>query len=96
MKKMLETSKNLSCPDTTVTIVSALNAKSSAQLSALADELSRESAAETDADKQDADAAAIKKYVCKICGYVYESTHLPSDFVCPLCKRGAEDFEEMK
>lgn len=96
MEKMLETSKNLSCPAATVTIVSALNAKSSAQLSALADELSRESAAETDADKQDADAAATKKYVCKICGYVYEGAHLPSDFVCPLCKRGAEDFEEMK
>ena len=35
-------------------------------------------------------------YVCKICGYVYEGDKLPDDFVCPLCKHGAEDFEEIK
>ncbi len=34
-----------------------------------------------------------KGYVCKICGYVYEGETLPEDFVCPLCKHGAEDFE---
>jgi len=34
-----------------------------------------------------------KGYVCKICGYVYEGDTLPPDFVCPLCKHGAEDFE---
>lgn len=34
-----------------------------------------------------------KGYVCKICGYVYEGEELPPDFVCPLCKHGAEDFE---
>lgn len=34
-----------------------------------------------------------KKYVCKICGYVYEGDELPADFVCPWCKHGAEDFE---
>ncbi len=32
-------------------------------------------------------------YVCKICGYVYEGEELPSDFICPLCKHGAQDFE---
>ena len=32
-------------------------------------------------------------YVCKICGYVYEGDELPEDFICPLCKHGAEDFE---
>ena len=37
-----------------------------------------------------------KGYVCKICGYVYEGEELPSDFVCPLCKHGPEDFEEIK
>ena len=34
-----------------------------------------------------------KGYVCKICGYVYEGEELPEDFVCPLCKHGAADFE---
>ena len=34
-----------------------------------------------------------KGFVCKICGYVYEGDTLPEDFVCPLCKHGAQDFE---
>ncbi len=34
-----------------------------------------------------------KGYVCKVCGYVYEGDTLPDDFICPLCKHGAADFE---
>lgn len=42
-------------------------------------------------------AAAPKKgWVCKICGYVYEGEVLPLDFVCPICKHGADDFEPLK
>ncbi len=37
-----------------------------------------------------------KGYVCKICGYVYEGDPLPEDFICPLCKHGAADFEKIK
>ena len=37
-----------------------------------------------------------KGYVCKICGYVYEGDTLPEDFVCPLCKHGAADFEPIQ
>ncbi len=37
-----------------------------------------------------------KGYVCKICGYVYEGDSLPDDFICPLCKHGVADFEEIK
>lgn len=36
-----------------------------------------------------------KGYVCKICGYVYEGEELPPDFVCPICKHGASDFEAL-
>ena len=35
-------------------------------------------------------------YVCKVCGYVYEGDPLPEDFICPLCKHGASDFEPIK
>ncbi len=35
-------------------------------------------------------------WVCKICGYVYEGDELPEDFICPLCKHSAEDFEYRK
>ena len=49
------------------------------------------------------------KYVCNVCGYVYDETigdpdngieagtlwaDLPDDFVCPLCGVGKEDFSE--
>ena len=34
-------------------------------------------------------------WVCKICGYVYEGEELPADYICPLCKHGAEDFERV-
>lgn len=37
-----------------------------------------------------------KGFVCKICGYVYEGDELPDDFVCPICKHGASDFEPLK
>ena len=37
-----------------------------------------------------------KRWVCKVCGYIYEGDTLPADFVCPLCKHPASDFEEMK
>lgn len=37
-----------------------------------------------------------KGYVCTVCGYVYEGEELPEDFICPLCKHGASDFEPIK
>ena len=37
-----------------------------------------------------------KGFVCKVCGYVYEGDELPADYICPLCKHGAADFEEIK
>ncbi len=37
-----------------------------------------------------------KGYVCTVCGYVYEGEELPEDFVCPLCKHGAADFEPIQ
>jgi rubredoxin/flavin reductase (DIM6/NTAB) family NADH-FMN oxidoreductase RutF len=39
--------------------------------------------------------SAKKAYVCRICGYVYEGEDLPADFVCPVCKHGAEAFEPL-
>lgn len=49
----------------------------------------------------------IMKYICDVCGYVYDETlgdpdngiapgttweELPEDFVCPLCGVGKDDF----
>lgn len=32
---------------------------------------------------------------CTVCGYEYEGEELPADFVCPLCKHPASDFEKV-
>ena len=37
-----------------------------------------------------------KGWRCKICGYVYEGEELPEDFICPLCKHPASDFEKIE
>ena len=36
----------------------------------------------------------MKKFVCTVCGYIHEGETAPE--VCPVCKVGAEKFEEMK
>ncbi|MBR6007902.1 MAG: flavin reductase, partial [Clostridia bacterium] len=37
-----------------------------------------------------------KGWVCTVCGYIYEGDTLPEDFICPLCKHPASDFEPIK
>ena len=51
----------------------------------------------------------MKKYVCKICGWIYDEAQgdpdngiepgtkfedLPADYICPMCGAGKEEFEE--
>ena len=38
---------------------------------------------------------ATKRWVCVVCGYVYEGDFLPEDFICPWCKHPASDFEPL-
>ncbi|MDD7282136.1 rubrerythrin [Floccifex sp.] len=38
----------------------------------------------------------MSKWVCKVCGYVYEGDVLPEDYVCPLCKKPASVFEKVE
>ena len=42
------------------------------------------------------DTEGKKGFVCKVCGYIYEGDVLPDDFICPLCKHGAADFEPIQ
>ncbi len=41
------------------------------------------------------ETSAAKGWRCIVCGYVYEGEELPSDFICPWCKHGIEDFEKI-
>ncbi|MGO1015028.1 rubredoxin-like domain-containing protein, partial [Clostridioides difficile] len=36
----------------------------------------------------------MKKFVCTVCGYIHEGDAAPAQ--CPVCKVGADKFEEMK
>jgi len=36
-----------------------------------------------------------KRWICTVCGYVYEGEELPADIICPLCKHPAADFEPL-
>ena len=53
----------------------------------------------------------MKRYVCDVCGYVYDEAQgdpdngiapgtrfedLPDDFVCPLCGVGKDQFSEVE
>ena len=33
---------------------------------------------------------------CTVCGYEYEGDPIPEDFICPLCKHPASDFERVE
>ena len=46
--------------------------------------------AEEESEKQ------TRKWKCTVCGYVYEGDELPEGYICPLCKHGAADFEEIR
>ena len=37
-------------------------------------------------------ASGKKRWVCEVCGYVYEGDELPDDYICPICKHGKSDF----
>ena len=38
----------------------------------------------------------MKRFVCKVCGYVYEGESVPADFKCPVCKAPASAFKEVE
>ena len=46
-------------------------------------------------EEEEAPKQSASKYVCQICGYVYEGDELPADFVCPICKQGADKFRKV-
>lgn len=99
MKEMLAKSKNLTYLETSVKIMSALDENSTAQLLELADELCGK--------KITAGGDLSVKYVCDVCGWVYDEEKgspengiepgtqfdlLPEDFVCPLCGVDKDNF----
>lgn len=75
-----------------LTVKSALRPDQAAQIERLADTLAADVLAEK--AEEDASGEAKHRYVCKVCGYVYEGDELPADYKCPLCGAGAEYFRQ--
>jgi flavin reductase (DIM6/NTAB) family NADH-FMN oxidoreductase RutF len=36
-----------------------------------------------------------KGWICTVCGYIYEGEALPADYICPICKHPASDFQKL-
>ena len=36
------------------------------------------------------------KWVCTVCGYVYEGDEFPEDYECPICGVGPDQFEKVE
>ena len=75
-----------------LTVKSVLRPDQAAQMERLADNLAADVLAEK--AEEDASGEAKHRYVCKVCGYVYEGDELPADYKCPLCGAGAEYFRQ--
>lgn len=93
MKDGFNNSKDIVYTSNNITIKSAISDDNIKQIQDLAEELSTPAILKDDKLKG---KGGLKKYVCDICGYVYEGEELPEDFYCPLCKGGKEHFSEEK
>ena len=47
-----------------------------------------------DKEAKVSEEAKKEKYVCQVCGYVYEGESLPEDYKCPICGVGADRFKK--
>ncbi len=42
-----------------------------------------------------AEEKPVSGWRCTICGYIYEGETLPENYICPVCKKGADVFERL-
>lgn len=93
MKEIVDRLKDCSVAGKTVTVKSSPSVKDSAALEELADAVSASVKGVAETPKA-AESATVKRWVCTICGYVYEGVKVPDDYKCPLCGAGASFFKE--
>ena len=96
MKEILSKAKNINLLEPEIRILSAISQESRGEIDKLSDELLKPSEFLA---KPKEEKKVVKKhhFACKICGFVVEveSEELPKDFVCPICKHPASDFEKI-
>jgi len=93
MKEIVDRLANCSTVGETVTFFSSPSGADADALNTLADAVAA-SVKDDSAAPEAPEEAAGKKWVCKICGYVYEGDTLPDDYTCPICGAGPDQFEE--
>ncbi len=67
-----------------------------APLSELAEAMLHTAYQDRSADLKKGEKKKMTKWKCSICGYIYEGEELPADFVCPICKQGADKFVKIE
>lgn len=67
-----------------------------APLSELAEAMLHTTYQDRSADLTKGARKKMSKWKCSICGYIYEGEELPADFVCPICKQGADRFVKIE
>ncbi len=92
MQELLTPLKGWSELQAPLTVKSALRPDQDVQMERLADVIAADVREEK--TEQAASGETKHRYVCKVCGYVYEGDTLPEDYKCPLCGAGAAYFQE--
>ena len=96
MGELLCQMKDMEVLEAPVTLKSALAPGQEAELEKLAKVLAASVKGEEPAQEEAENPQDKPRgFVCKICGFIYESDTLPEDFVCPICRRPASDFEPL-
>jgi len=95
MKELLSKAQNIKFVEPEVRILSALNEESKNKILQLSEELMKPS--EHLGEKKEVKIVKKHHFACKICGFVFETEleELPEDYVCPICKHPASDFEKL-
>ena len=96
MSEILGGMKDMEILEAPVTLKSTLAPGQDQELEALAKVLAASVKGEAvEPEAEEPAPAKPRGFVCKICGFVYESDTLPEDFTCPICRRPASDFEPL-
>ena len=96
MKEILSKANNLKILDSEVRILSSMSNENKDQIAKLADELMKPSE-HLAIEKEEKKPVKKHHFACKICGFVFETEleKLPADYVCPICRHPASDFEQI-
>ena len=91
MKEILDGMTGMRQVGETVTIRSTTDSAAFDRLNALADAVIADLAG-TPAPAAQTETVASAKWVCSVCGYVYEGETVPEDYKCPICGVGPDKF----